>query len=155
MNPPQQQPPPGLTPQQRAQWNMFIDYLDKQGVKGSPLLDQRDKNLGQYYFQKFASTNPGLQITYNDVPRVQQELQDYRNNLVGQWKAGKVQGVDIKTEDDIMPGLSNVDGWLGSKTSSYRYPTASSTVTANGKTSKVDYGTNTEAFDAAHLKKDE
>jgi len=150
-----QQPPPGLTPLQRAHWNMFVDYLDKQGVKGSPLLDQRDKNLGQYYFQKFASTNPGLSITYNDVPKIQQELQDYRANLINQWKAGKIQGDGIKTEDDIMPNLSGVDGWLGSKTSSYKYPTASATVTQNGKTTKVDYGTNTEAFDNANLKKDE
>lgn len=149
----QQQPPPGLTPVQRNQWNQFIDYLDKQGVKGSPLLDQRDKNLGQYYFQKFAATNPGITINYNDVPRVQQELQDYRNNLINQWKAGKIQGDDIKTADDIMPGLSATDGWLGSKTSSYKYPVASVVRTENGKTTKTDYGTNTEAFDALNTNK--
>lgn len=149
----QQIPPPGLTPQQRMQWNMFVDYLDKQGVKGSPILDQKDKNLGQYYFDKFASTNPGLSITYKDVPRVQQELQDYRNNLIGQWKSGKIQGNDIKTENDIMPNLSPADGWLGSKTSSYKYPTASATVVVNGVPAKVDYGTDTEKFDANNLKK--
>lgn len=150
-----QTPPPGLTPLQRNQWNQFIDYLDKQGVKGSPLLDQRDKNLGQYYFQKFASTNPGITITYKDVPRVQQELQDYRNGIIGQWKTGKVQIPDVKAEDEIMPGLSQADGWLGSKTSSYKYPTASVTTVKNGVTSKKDYGTNTEKYDAENLKPNE
>lgn len=135
-----QQPPPGLTPQQRMAWNMFIDYLDKQGLKGSPLLDQKDKNLGQYQFQKFASLNPGLPITYNDVPKVQQELQDYRSNLVNQWKAGKAAVEGVKTEDDIMPNLSVPDGWLGSKTSSYKYPGYVESVTKAGNTNTTDHG---------------
>ncbi len=147
-----QQPPPGLTPQQRMAWNMFIDYLDKQGVKGSPLLDQRDKNLGQYYFQKFASTNPGIPITYNDVPKIQAELQDYRTNLVNQWKSGKAKIDSIKTEDEIMPQLSAVDGWLGSKTSSYKYPVYTQSVTKNGNTATTDHGTNKFDEVSAQLK---
>jgi len=147
-----QQPPPGLSPLQRLHWNNFIDYLDKQGVKGSPLLDQRDKNLGQFYFQKYASTNPGLSITYNDVPKIQQELQDYRTNLVNQWKSGKAKIDSIKTEDEIMPNLSPADGWLGSKTSSYKYPNYVQTDTKAGNTTTNNYGTTKFDEIAAQLK---
>lgn len=147
-----QQPPPGLTPQKRLQWNMFLDYLDKQGLKGSPLLDQKDKNLGQFHFQKFASLNPGLALTYNDVPVVQQELQDYRTNLVNQWKSGKAKIDSIKSEDEIMPNLSQADGWLGSKTSSYKYPNYVQTYTKAGNTATKDYGTTKFDEIAAQLK---
>lgn len=136
-----QQPPPGLTPLQRMQWNSFIDFLEKEGVKGSPLLDQRDKNLGKFYFQKFVTSNPGITLRYEDVPRIQQELQDYRANLVNQWKNGKVSVDSVKTEDDIMPGLSQVDGWLGSKTSSYKYPVSTDLLTKNGNATATNYGT--------------
>ena len=113
-----------LTPQQKMQWNGFIDFLDKQGVKGHPDLDAKDKNLGQYYFQKYQSQNPNLGITYQDVPRVQQGLQDYRNQVLQQWKAGKADLGGLKDESNFMPGISKVDGWMGSKTSTYKFPQA-------------------------------
>ena len=37
----QKQQPQPLNPQERAQWNAYIDYLDKQGMKGNPALDNR------------------------------------------------------------------------------------------------------------------
>ena len=139
------QPPP-LTPQQRTQWNLFIDFLDKQGLKGHPSLDMRDKNMGQFYFNKFAQANPLFQLKYEDVPQVQQDLQEYRTDLVNHWKAGKAVVDGVKTEADIMPGLSQVDGWLGSKTSSYKFPSYTNYRTDNGTTTKTEHGTDFVAF---------
>lgn len=139
-------PIPPLTNKQKQDWNMFIDFMDKQGYKGKPELDDRNTDFGRYMFQKFAAHTPGVTITYADVPRVQKEIQDYRNNLIQQYKAGKLEaGYEIKDpETDIMPGVSKIDGWLGSKTSSYKFPTAVA-VGSDGK--PVNYGVDVAAYD--------
>lgn len=145
--PPQQQAAPQVPPlsdKQKQDWNSFLDFIDKEGFKGNPVLDDKDKQLGLYLMQKYRSQNPKATITYQDVPRVQAELQQYRNGVVNQWKAGKIQ-TDAKSEDEIMPNLSKIDGWLGSKTSSYKFPTAN--LNNNGKV--INYGTDIKSYDAA------
>lgn len=139
---------PPLSPAQKNDWNRFIDFVDKEGFKGNPTLDDKNKQLGNYLMQKFQSLNPKTTITYNDVPRVQQELQNYRTDVVNQWKANKSIVPDAKSEDEIMPGLSGVDGWFGSKTSSHKFPTATYSRTENGQTTTTNYGTDTQRYDA-------
>lgn len=139
--------PPPLNNQQKSDWNGFLDFVDKSGYRGSPLLDQKDKNMGMFLFQKYQSLNPHTTITYNDVPRVQSELQNYRNDLVNKYKSGKVQIDGIKSEDEIMPDLSVADGWLGSKTSSHKFPVATLTQTNNDGTTVTNFGTNLQAYD--------
>lgn len=117
-------PPAPLTNEQKQHWNEFIDYLDKQGYKGSTALDNRNMALGQNLLNKYNQMRPNAPIKYEDISRVQQELQDYRAGLVDKWKKGLAQSDQVKTENDIMGGISPVDGWLGSKTSSYKFPTA-------------------------------
>jgi hypothetical protein len=137
---------PPLTPQEKVQWNGFIDYLDKQGLRGSTALDNRDTGLGAKLMAQYQKVNPAFNLTYDRVGDVQQDLQDYRKQLIDKYKSGKAQADSgIKSPDEIMSGLSPVDGWLGSKTSSYKYPTAQATI--QGK--KTDYGVNTAAYDAA------
>lgn len=147
----QTQTPPPLTPAQRQQWNSFIDYLDKSGYKGSPVLDDRDKKLGQFLFDKYRHETPGVTITYQDVPRVQQDLQDSRNEAVNLYKTGKAK-FDVKDESEIMSGLSPVDGWLGSKTSSHKFPVAVATVNNQGNVATTNYGTDMERYNKEHGK---
>ena len=151
-NPQQGPQAPPLTDKQKQDWNQFIDFTEKEGFKGNPILDDRDKHLGLYLMQKYKSMNPKSTITYNDVPRVQQELLDYKSHLVNQYKQGLIAPSDtIKNpETDIMPDLSPRDGWLGSKTSSHKFPVAQAT---NADKSTTNYGTNTAAFDQDRLAK--
>lgn len=139
-------PQPPLSDKQKMEWNRLIDFMDKEGYKGSEHLDNRDTNLGKFLFQKFQAQNPDVTIRYEDVPRVQTELQNYRQHLIQQFKDKKMQAsTEIKDpEKEIMPGLSKVDGWLGSKTSSYKFPTA---VATNAQGQQTNYGVNTEQFD--------
>lgn len=137
-----------LTPAEKLQWNQYIDFMQKQGMKGNPALDNKDQKLGEFYFNRFKTSTPGITLTYQDVPRVQSDLQGYRNTLIDQWHKGKiVPDESVKTDEDLMPGISKVDGWLGSKTSSYKFPTAVVTTPAG----TVNYGVNTEAFDKDRL----
>lgn len=151
---PQQQPTPKLTPRQKLEWNNFLDFMDKSGYKGSPVLDERDKNLGKFLFDKYKSMTKGVTLDYRDVPRVQQELQDYRTDLVNKYKKGLVQAdSSVKTDADIMPNLSQVDGWLGSKTSSHKFPVAIGTQNVNGAVKTTNYGTDLDKYNAVYQRK--
>lgn len=129
-------PKPKLTPKEKENWNKFIDFVSMQKMGNNPILNQRNKQVGMGLIQKFNYSNPDVALSPDIVPRVQQEIQDYRNNLIQQWKAGKLQpSTPIKDESEIMPDVSPVDGWPGTKTLSYKFPTA--TVTVNGDTTKT------------------
>jgi|SRR6185312_1137503 len=145
-------PGPPLTLKQKQDWNQFVDYIDKVGYKGSPLLDNKDKKLGSQLMDEYRKINPNFSLTYDNVPDVQQGLLDYRNGVIDDYKKGKVSVPGIKSPDEIMPGLSPADGWLGSKTSSYKFPGATMTQNINGVQKTTNYGLNTAAYDAAMAK---
>ena len=135
-----------LTPEQKSNWNRFVDFVAMQKMANSPLLDQRNKKVGMMLLNKYNMANPQYQVSPDFIPHVQQDLHDYRDQLVANWKAGKAQVDGVKSEADIMPGLSPVDGWPGSKTLSHKFPVA---VVVDPKTNAVvkDYGTDINAFD--------
>jgi len=138
--------PPDLTAAQKANWNKFIDFVANQKMAGNPTLDQRNKQVGMGLLQKFNYANPQQALPLTIVPQVQQSLQSYRNELVNNWKAGKAHVDGVKTEDDIMPNLSQTDGWPGTKTLSSRFPVASMTTTTPTGTTTKNLGTDFVAF---------
>lgn len=141
---------PPLSPQAKNDWNNFVDFMDKQGMRGNSALDDRDKNLGQFYFQKFKTMYPHTTLAYQDVPRVQQALQDYRTQSLADIKAGKIQLPGVKDPDkEYMSDLSPVDGWLGSKTSVHKFPVAvAQTIPQAGNKQVQNYGTDVDKFRA-------
>ena len=141
------QPPPSLTPQQKESWNKFIDYVSSKKMNGHPSLDQRNMKVGFDLLQNFNKQNPKDSLPSDIVPKVQKELNDYRNSVLAKFKSGKAKIEGIKTEDDFMPGLSSTDGWPGTKTLSSKFPTASSTRTTPKGTTTKYYGTDVNAYD--------
>lgn len=148
----QQPPPPPLTNDEKQQWNGFIDYLDKKGLRGSALLDNKDTSLGAKLISEYQSVNPNFTLGYDRVSDVQNDLQNYRNQLFKDYQQGKVSIPGVRTVEDVMPGISQVDGWLGSKTSNYKYPSAYLTQSQGNSTKTTNYGVNTAAYDAAMTK---
>jgi len=109
-----------IDPTSRQQWNGFVDFVAAKGLKGSPKLDQRDTNLSKKLFEEYSKQNK-LQLNYDEfIPKVQQDISNYRTKALEQIKSGKA--VFNGAEEDFMPGLSNVDGWAGSRTTSYKFP---------------------------------
>lgn len=138
-------PKPKLTPDQKNRWNRFVDYVATQKMAGHPSLDQRNKQVGMKLLQSFNMANPDAALPVDVVPIVQQELNDYRNESLQKIKTGKA--VFDGKEEDFMPGLSQVDGWPGTKTLSSRFPVATATSTNQTGTKVKDYGTDTEKYD--------
>lgn len=143
---------PALTPQAKSKWNQFVDYLDKSGYKGNALLDDRNKGLGVRLMNQYKNINPSFDLNYEQVKQVQQELQDYRSKVVQDYKAGKVKIDGIKSPDEFMADLSPADGWLGSKTSSHKFPVAMLTKTDPTGTQTQNFNTDIAAYDAARTK---
>jgi hypothetical protein len=105
-----------LTPQQMMDWNRLLDHIKSKGYEGSTVLDH-DKTLGQKLFQEFAQKNPGVSITYDNVADVQNEMQRLRDTS---QDYAKKKG--LPDAASIMSNVSKVDGFLGSKTSQFRFP---------------------------------
>lgn len=137
--------PKALPIEKKQQWNQFIDFLDKNGYKGNPQLDDRSTGLGEMLMAKYKKLNPNVTLNYSDVPLIQGELQNYRQGIVSKWRQNPAIAPGVKSEDEIMPGLSQADGWLGSKTSSYKYPSA--VLTDQSGNVVKDYGVNTGLYD--------
>lgn len=109
--------PQPLTPQQMREWNMFIDFLQKKGIAGSKDLDSKNKNLGANLFEQFRKEVPGVTITYDIVKPVQTEMQKLKDAA----QSFAARRGDLNASN-IMSGVSKVDGWLGSRTSQFKFP---------------------------------
>lgn len=125
------------TPQQRTEWNGFLDYLDKQGVAGKPDLDA--PGAGLQYLQQYKKANPAMSLTPDQIQNIQYEQQQIR-------KGDQFSSLNKMQLDHLRSGLppaylnrpiSDVDGQINAATSKLYYP--------SGKA----YGTDLENYDAA------
>lgn len=126
-NPPSEEPAPKkLTSTQMQHWNGFVDFLDSKGYKGSKDFDNKDQKLGQLAMDSYKKQNPDFSLTLANIPAVQKGILETREHAISQLKTGKAtleKGLDAgKDYQNFMPNLSKPDGWLGSKTSSHKFP---------------------------------
>ena len=129
-------PPKGLTPQQRKDWNNYVSWLEQKGYKGSPLLDKKDTGLATSLFNQFRKENPTATISLDNVKSVQSEMERLAE-AARQLEARRGN----PNAANIMQGTSKVDGWPGSKTTSFKFPDLEQLVYNNGKLqSHTKYG---------------
>lgn len=112
--------PKPLEPKQREDWNNYVNWLEKKGYKGSPLLDKKETGLARNLFDQFIKENPKSTINYETVKSVQYEMQKLRD--AAQGFAARRNDPNAK---NIMSGVSKLDGWPGSKTTSFKFPSMS------------------------------
>lgn len=104
----------------RQDWNDYIDWLDKNGVKGHPSLDHND--LGFKMIEQYRKVNPSTSITKDMVVPIQKEFSKYRDYALKQVDKGEVQLAQGTTKDNFLKALSTVDGIPGQRTTSYKFP---------------------------------
>lgn len=128
--------PPPLTPQQRQEWNAYVDWLEQKGYKGSPLLDKKDTGLADGLFNQFKKENPSVTLSLDHVKSVQNEMQSLATSAQ-EFEARR----NNPNAANIMQGTSKVDGWPGSKTTSFKFPSMVKEETNNGLlTARTNYG---------------
>lgn len=142
-------PPKGLSPDDKNRWNKFVEYVAKQGQANNPQLDQRNKQLGMSLLQRFNYANPQDALPMDIVKNVQQEIHNYRTDLVNKWKKDPtVINEPIKDESEIMSKISPVDGWPGTLTLSHKFPVGTLTEVKDGKKTVQNFGTDLSKYDA-------
>lgn len=119
--------PRRLAPEEMQQWNQFLDFVKQKGYEGSADLNAKNKNLGSSLFTEFKASNPGININYDIVPSVQNEMQMLQGTTRDFLKRKSLPGAD-----NALQGISPVDGWFGSKTSQFRFPAATLNTYNNG-----------------------
>ena|ERR1700743_2999653 len=133
------------TPQERKDWNDFLDYLGTNKVGGSTDLDKRDQSLGLTYLNKYRKANPKTTVTADMIPNYQYDQYLLR-------KGDSYPGLTPEQLKYVRNGLnpaymarpvSPVDGWLGSITSKLYYPQAHRG-TNTGQS--YDFGVNIEDY---------
>lgn len=122
-----------ITPAEMGQWNQFLDFVKEKGYEGSPDLNAKNKNLGSTLFADFKKANPNISINYDIVPSVQSAMQNLRTESQGFLKRRN----DPRAET-VMQGISPVDGWFGSKTSQFRFPSMAKEEYTNGVLTKQE-----------------
>lgn len=104
----------------RLEWNKYVDWLAKKGMRGSEDLDKDD--LGGKMIDAYRKENPSTPISRELVPTIQKEFSKYRDWSLGQIKAQKAAFAKGTTEENFMSHLSKIDGYAGSKTTSFSFP---------------------------------
>lgn len=116
-----------LTSADRTYWNGYVNYLETKGLKGSALLDSRSTELSKKMFNTY-SKEQGRTIDYTFfVTLVQVDIAEYRTKALSQIHSGKATFAGADSE--FMSGLSVIDGWAGSKTTSYKFPSETVSIT--------------------------
>lgn len=113
-------PTPQLTARQRAEWNAYVDWLDTKGYKGSTELDKRATGLATGLFQEFKKEHPDVTLTLDSISAVQTEMQKLQQSA----RSFAARKGDPNAEQ-LMEGISQVDNWPGSKTTSFKFPSMS------------------------------
>jgi len=128
--------PQNLTPQQRKEWNAYVDFLEKKGYKGSPLLDKKDTGLATGLFNQFKKENPSVTLSLDHIKAVQSEMQTLAE-AARNFEARR----NNPNAANIMAGTSKTDGWPGSKTTSFKFPIMEKEENRNGVlVSKTNFG---------------
>jgi hypothetical protein len=132
------------TPQQRNNWNKFLDFMASKGMGGNADLDKRDKTRGLELLNEYNKRNPSAAVTPDFIPVAQYESQLIRKQqtfpglLPDQSKYAFAGLAPQFLQREISP----VDNWLGSQTSKQYYPTYERA----DKTRKVIFGTDFESY---------
>lgn len=116
---PKAREPKALTPQEKRDWNKYVDYLDSIKMKGKDVLDK--ENLGIDYLNDYIKKNPSTTLTKDKIYDIQASLLDQKKYAQDQVRKGLAAPPEGGTVEDIMPGLSKLDSYPGSLTTKYKF----------------------------------
>jgi hypothetical protein len=134
---------PPITNQNRADWNQYVDYLDKKGLKGSSFLDKGDNAIKA--INDYRKVNPNTTITPELITPIQNDFSNYRDYALNQVSNGKAQLAPGVNKDNFLSALSIVDGIPGQRTTSYKFPVGYMTDMNSKETKNKGFATTSQA----------
>lgn len=73
--------------QLKEDWNGFLNWLDKKGMKGKPELDKGD--LGNQLFRQYIKETPGTSLSEKSIPAIRKAYTELRNDRLKEIQEGK------------------------------------------------------------------
>ena len=118
------------TSQERSYWNGFVDFIKSKGLKGSKLLDRKDLDISHKLFAAYNKIHRRLVDYGSFVTLVQQDIIEYRKMALEQIRLSRIKHNENPAyplmyagkDESFMAGLSQLDGFAGVKTTSYKFP---------------------------------
>jgi len=115
----------------RAEWNKYLDWLEKKGMRGKPDLDKND--LGGKMIDAYRKENPTTPIRREIIPAIQKDFSKYRDWSLERVKEGKTVLAPGTTPENYLRALSIVDGIPGQRTTTFKFPSEYMETYYNGK----------------------
>lgn len=96
-----------VTDKVKSDWNDFLGYLDKKGVRGKPELDKG--NLGNQYFQQYLKENPKTSLSVEIIPEIRKQYIAERDRGIADIKAGRGELMGKSGPDvDVSPFMRHI-----------------------------------------------
>lgn len=130
-----------ITNQHRQDWNDYVLWLDKIGMRGNKELDTND--VSHKLLQKYIDLNPNTSLTPDIVVPIQKDFSKYRDWSLNEVKAGRRELGTGVTPENFLKDLSIVDGIPGHRTTTYMFPKKYMEEVANNKKQVLDQGFST------------
>lgn len=89
---------PILSDDQKLEWNNYLSWLDKKGMRGKPELDKN--NMGNKLFNQYIKENPKTTLSVDLIPAIRSEYSKLRNSGIESILAGKIS-MEGKTGKDV------------------------------------------------------
>lgn len=71
----------------KQDWNMYLSWLDKKGMKGKPELDKG--GIGNNLFKQYLKENPETSLSEKVIPSIRKAYVDLRNDRLKEIQGGK------------------------------------------------------------------
>lgn len=71
----------------KQDWNNYLDWLDKKGMRGKPELDKG--GVGNNLFKQYIKENPSTSLTDKHIPGIRKAYLDLRNDRLKEIESGK------------------------------------------------------------------
>jgi hypothetical protein len=71
----------------KQDWNAYLTWLDKKGMRGKPELDKG--GLGNNLFKQYLKENPSTSLTEKIIPSIRKAYIDLRNDRLKEIQSGK------------------------------------------------------------------
>jgi hypothetical protein len=114
----------------RANWNRYLDWMDKKGIRHKTELNKGD--LGNKYFRQYLKETPDSGLSEAHIPAVRKALVQYREEALKDIDAGKIGLQEGTTKENFMKHIaeneaSDNPNYVGSRLTATRFPYAQHT----------------------------
>lgn len=86
--------------QLKEDWNAYLNWLDKKGMKGKPELDKG--GLGNKLFEQYLKENPNTTLSVEQIPNIRKAYLQMREQGLKDYKEGKMSFSSGTTPENYM-----------------------------------------------------